>query len=109
MDLAFDVQIKIHKYKMFSAFEWTITTVSNYNGQQYCYYRPGVRSQPKSKNCTVKLDLYPFSPHVSTQSLHSDELLGSVFTTNVSGPLHFYMPVTHRLTGRSDPERNPVR
>lgn len=41
--------------------------------------------------------------------LHPDELLVSVSTTNVSGPLHFYKPATHRLTGGSDPERNPVR
>lgn len=55
----------------------------------------------RTKICTEKFDL-----HTQVLMCQQNELLGCVYTTHMPGPFHFYMPVTHCLIGRSDPERN---
>lgn len=55
----------------------------------------------RTKICTEKFDL-----HTQVLMCQQNELLGCVYTTHMPGPFHFYMPVTHSLIERSDPERN---
>lgn len=109
MDKAVAVQVK-NKYKVCACLLFSVLSVLLQRAPENSAATVNRASQPKNKTCTVKLDLYPFSPYVSTLAACArDELLVSVSTTNVSSLFHACDPQRVCLAGGSDPERNPER